>query len=393
MTPRASALSIGAIVFVVLAAHLSLAPKIADLDGFYHVGHAAAYAEGSIFDTSLPWATRSVIGDRGADMWWGFHLVLMPFTVFDDVANGVRVAAIVLTMVFGLGLFWILRRHGIAEAGVWAALLMIAVPNVLYQLLSVRPRLLTMLAAIALLSVLARGRWWQAGLIAAAITWLHLGFFWMAPGIVCAYILIRLASALAGEAAVVDDRRAAPGPALLAVFAGTALGWLLRPHPIEAGLLANVQIVLLLLERATGGQVLPVDELRPLPALELVRTSWAFLLAWIAACGVAVRRLAAEKLGALRPEERTLLFTSLIISVVFLVLTLLTARRALIQWVVFGFLVVPLVWTYLVPAEGRTRLRVVLAAELVQQRDEFVPIERFSHVRSRPLWWRRSISP
>ena len=55
---RAAALSVGAALFVVAAGHLSLFPKVADLDGFYHIGHAAAYLEGSLFDTSLPWATQ-----------------------------------------------------------------------------------------------------------------------------------------------------------------------------------------------------------------------------------------------------------------------------------------------------------------------------------------------
>ena len=42
---------VGALVAVVLAGHLSLAPKVADLDSFYHLGHAAAYAEGSVLET------------------------------------------------------------------------------------------------------------------------------------------------------------------------------------------------------------------------------------------------------------------------------------------------------------------------------------------------------
>ena len=54
-------------------------PRVADLDSFYHIGHALAYLEGSVFDTSLPWATQSIIGDMGGDLWWGFHVLLMPF--------------------------------------------------------------------------------------------------------------------------------------------------------------------------------------------------------------------------------------------------------------------------------------------------------------------------
>ena len=117
MTSRASALSVGAVLFVIVLGHITLFPKIADLDGFYHVGHATAYAEGSMFDTSFPWATQSVIGDRGADMWWGSHVVLMPFTTLGDVEVGVRVAALVLTLVLATCFFWILGRHGVRGSG------------------------------------------------------------------------------------------------------------------------------------------------------------------------------------------------------------------------------------------------------------------------------------
>jgi hypothetical protein len=105
---------VGAIVFVAAVGHLTLYPKVADLDAFYHLGHAAAYASRSILDTSFPWATQSVIGQRGADLWWGFHVVLTPFTVFDDVAVGIRVAAGLLTMVLGLAVFRVSRTSSSA---------------------------------------------------------------------------------------------------------------------------------------------------------------------------------------------------------------------------------------------------------------------------------------
>ena len=91
MRARASALSLIVLGAVVLAAHLSLAPRIAAVDSFYHIGHAAEYVRRGLFDTSFPWATQSVIQDLGADLWWGFHVILIPFTFFADPATGIRV--------------------------------------------------------------------------------------------------------------------------------------------------------------------------------------------------------------------------------------------------------------------------------------------------------------
>ena len=278
MTSRASALSVGAVLFVIVLGHVTLFPKIADLDGFYHVGHATTYAEGSMFDTSLPWATMSVIGDRGADMWWGFHIVLTPFTTIADVEWGVRITALVLTLVLATCFLWILGRHGVRGSGWWTVAFLLAVPNVFFRHLMVRPHVLSLTASLLLLSVLVRGRWKHAFVISALITWFHLSLFWMAPGIAAAYAIVRAGEwslGLSGERSSV-----APGPAILAVVLGTSAGWLLRPHPIQAGALASVQIIRLFAQKATEEPLLFAAELFPLPAMELARTSWLFLAAW-----------------------------------------------------------------------------------------------------------------
>ena len=42
------------VLAVVLLAHGSLAPFVADADSFYHLGHAAHYAANRLFDTAPP---------------------------------------------------------------------------------------------------------------------------------------------------------------------------------------------------------------------------------------------------------------------------------------------------------------------------------------------------
>jgi hypothetical protein len=355
MRNASHAWSLVAVGLVVLLGHLTLYPKIADLDGFYHLGHAATYAERSLFDTSLPWATQSIIAERGADMWWGFHLVLMPFTALGDIEWGIRVAALALTLVLAVAVHWVFRRHGVTGAGWWTAAFLVAVPNVLFRYLMVRPHMLSLAASLCLLSVLTRGRWTQVLLLSALITWLHLSLFWMAPGIVAAYALTRGVQRAAGA----DPAGAAGVPvprALAAVLAGTAVGWLLRPHPIEAGALAGVQIIRLFAEKATEEPLLFAAELFPLPLPNLLRTSWLFAAAWLAAVGTAATLAVRGRWEPLAREERTLLLTALLVSGTFLVLALFSARRALVEWVAFGCVALPLVWTCLAPrVDGRRR--------------------------------------
>ena len=362
-----------AVLAVVLAAHLSLAPNLADPDAFYHLGHAAHYAHNSLFDSSFPWATTSVIGDLGGDLWWGFHMALLPFAAFSDVADGIRAAGFLLTLVLAGTVWWLLRRHGVPGAGWWAALFLLAVPNVLYRYVMVRPHVLSLALALALVSLLVRGRWWHTLGVSAAIAWLHLSLFWMAPGVVAAYTLVRLA---ARRSALDDDgghEAAIPVlHAVGAVLAGTALGALLRPHPFATAQLAWVQIVRLFAEKATDRPLVFATELLPLPLSELVQSAWSFLLVWpLAGVAAWAWRRQATNAGAthLAAPERRLLAVSSLIAAGFLALTVLSARRALVEFVAFGFLLLPLTWSFLVPAAARRRavpaLAILLSGHLV----------------------------
>lgn len=227
---RAHTLPAGALALVVLAAHLSLFPKIADLDAFYHIGHAAAYAEGSIFDTSFPWATQSVIADYGADLWWGFHVALVPLAI-GGVEWGIRIGALTLTVLLAGTFFHVARRHGAPQALWWTVAFLVAVPNVLFREIMLRPHVASLAGALLLLSVLVRGRWWQAMAVSAAIAWLHLNVAWIAPAVAFAYAFVRAVEYALGYR---EDRESIPPlTALGSVALGTCLGWVLRPHPVQ----------------------------------------------------------------------------------------------------------------------------------------------------------------
>jgi hypothetical protein len=346
------------LVMAVLAAHVSLYPKIADLDAFYHLGHAAAYAERSVFDTSFPWATQSVIADRGADLWWGFHVALLPFVALGSVEWGVRTAALALTFVL-VGSFYVaLRRHGVPQVAWWTLLFFLAVPNVLFRQVMLRPHMLSLAGALLLLSVLVRGRWWQAALLGAGIAWMHLALAWAPLAVAAAYAFVRAAERALGAAR--DPAGLPPLTALAAVSVGVAAGWLLRPHPVEAGALAGVQIIRLLAEKSTEEPLTFAAELFPLPVGELARTSWLFLAAWLGAAGLALRGLSTGRFRT-RPAERTLVASALLVSAAFLALALLSARRAMEYWVAFGALALPFLWGEVAPLARRSSVRAVAA--------------------------------
>lgn len=353
-----------AVLAALVLAHGSLSPFVADADSFYHLGHAAHYAQAGLFDTSFPWATASAIGDLGGDLWWGYHVVLVPFTAFSGVVSGIHAAAFVSSALLAAAFWWALARHGVPGAGWWTALFLVAVPNVLYRYLMLRPHVLSLGLAILLLSFLARGRWWHVLLLSAAMAWLHLGVFWMAPGLVAAFAaagaLLRDSPATGSfepSLPASGTRPVAPLAAAAAVVGGTAAGALLRPNPGPTLELAWIQIVRLFAEKGADLPLLFAAELHPLGAGELLRSSWSFLLvlaAAVAAWGWRARR--EEGRAASWLPERRLACTALLVAAAFLALTLGSARRALVEFVAFGFLTLPLVWTYLVPPAARRRV-------------------------------------
>ncbi len=348
---------------------MSLYPRVADLDAFYHIGHALAYLEGSAFDTSLPWATRSIIGETGGDLWWGFHVFTIPFAAVGGVEWGIRGGALILTLTLGFAFMAVLRRHGVEGTGWWAALFLLAVPNVLFRNLMLRPHVLSLAAALALLSVCVRGRAWHVALLSAVISWLHLSLFWMGPLVAAAYSVIRVPVTVAlGRDP--DDRAVPLRFALPAALAGAVLGWAARPDAVEAASLLRVQLVELFTLKALDLPLTFAGELVPLGPAEALRMAGLFAVAWSASMVLLLRGsgtgVEPERAGTATPppvrrqEVATLVWSAAALSALFLVLALTSARRALEQWVAFGALTLPFAWrmargAWSAGSEGRRR--------------------------------------
>jgi hypothetical protein len=128
--------------------------------------------------------------------------------------------------------------------------------------------------------------------------------------------------------------------------------------------LAYVQIVRLFAEKATDQPLVFATELLPLPPAELLHSAGSFLALWVVTAIAAVAWRRRSPAG----PERLLLVTSYLIGAAFLVLTVVSARRALVEWTAFGFLALPLVWGLAAPRPPMRRaapyLLVLLAAHL-----------------------------
>jgi hypothetical protein len=101
-------------------------------------------------------------------------------------------------------------------------------------------------------------------------------------------------------------------------------------------------------------------ELLPIEPAELLRTTWLYLALWAVALATTSRAAVRGGLAGVGRERSTVLILATLVSIAFLGLALVSARRAMVQWVAFGFLTLPLAWT-LVDAKlnGPTRRAVL----------------------------------
>ena len=238
--------AVGFVVFaaaaVATAAYLLLSlPGVPDRDALYHCRHAELYAEQGPFLKEFPWTAYSVIRTYAADIWYGFHLLLAPFTFARDPVRGVKLAG-AFDLAALLVLFYIaMRRAGMRLAFLWPFLVLGFTPFLLYRLLMTRPHVISMGLTALLLSCATGGSLWGIGIVSFAITFVHLGFFWVIPLVVGAVIVVKRL----GEEPWAWKQAAV-------ALAGGMVGWLLRPNPIGAGKLVYVQIVQLALEKQKG---------------------------------------------------------------------------------------------------------------------------------------------
>ena len=99
-------------LFVAIASvFYSASPNIADPDGFYHLKHAQIYKDNGIFFKNFPWVQYSSINVLKSDLWYGFHILLIPFAGSDS-ASGIKTAGIFLTIISLLFLWMMFKRSG-----------------------------------------------------------------------------------------------------------------------------------------------------------------------------------------------------------------------------------------------------------------------------------------
>lgn len=298
-----------------LAIHGWLNGNVADADSFYHIRHSWIYRTTGLFQTDFPWTQYSTINQYSSDIWYGFHILILPFTYFKNLVDGITTGAVFITIAT-LSLFWLaLKRLRVRWPIVWLAIFTFASPDFLYRLIMLRPHAISLGLALVIFAYLTTTTAKKDKIIlfilSAAFSWIHLSLSWLPILIFLIVAAIRL---IKKEWLVWKDG--------LAVALGLLAGLILRPNFIGAAKLAYIQVFQLLLEKGAslplrfGRELSPfvwenfVDQLIPITLL-------------IVSAGVIVLWL---KIKGRRPGAAV--SASLILCVIFYILSFVLARRS-----------------------------------------------------------------
>jgi hypothetical protein len=303
--------------------------KFPDPDLFYHFRHAALYAANGPLLAEFPWARYSVIGRHAADIWYGFHVLLIPFVWLGDPLLAMRLAGALATTAFLFSVFHACRQLEIKAAPLWPMVLLFSSAFLLHRLTMLRPQVLSLGLSVLILPLLAAGRPHAIFLVAGAAAWLHLSLFFVPLIVLAVFAALKLAT-----------EKTFAWREGLALSGGLAAGWLLRPNPLGAANIAYVQLFQWTLEKLAGAPLEVGSELRPL-TIAIHSNYLPFIVVWLAALGMLLWKLISRQV-ALPARQRTCWYSAAILSLGFLLLAVLFARRAFDFSSAFGMIVIAL---------------------------------------------------
>ncbi len=322
------------LAFAALAAVFQFSsPNIADPDGFYHLKHALIYKDGGIFIKDFPWVQYSSISVLKSDLWYGFHILLIPFSGFDSAA-GIKIAGIFLATLSLLLLWYAFKRSGLKWPFLWTFFVFVSAPNIMTRFMMLRPHLLTMAISALIFSFSMSGSAWIILLLFAILSWTHISLSWV--GILIFGIVFLLKAGMEREWMW---KKAG------AMILGLIIGWLARPNPIGVLKLAYIQVVKLMQAKQGDATLLFGTELFPLKMETLFSNFLGFTIVWI--FGILLTFFLYKSIRKEDGSKKIFIISSAILSLIFFAMTMLTARRAHDFWIIFGVMLSAFVFTEL----------------------------------------------
>ncbi|MBI2627136.1 MAG: hypothetical protein HYW77_02740 [Parcubacteria group bacterium] len=290
-------------------------PDIYDPDSFYHIRHSQIYGEKSIFYSDFPWAQYSIIKDLKADLWYGFHIFLLPFTYFSDLGLGIKVAGFFITL-FVLGSFYFaLRNLNISLPWLWSSFFVFSSPMILYRMAMTRPHPLSLGIFILIFSFIIKGPWWPLLIFGFLVSWIHSALFWF-PLMIFAVVVV--AKKIYHQEINLMKLGASAG--------GIIIGLFVRPNPVANLKLIFIQIVELYVSKKEVLDQIIGGELRS-PSFKNVETYALLLVILLIIATILLGRIFYKK-EVLAVNKKIVILSSGILTIVTLIMYM-NANRAI----------------------------------------------------------------
>lgn len=327
---------------LVIASFLSIAyfadfrsPNIYDPDSFYHIRHSQIYAEHGLLYSEFPWAQYSVIKDLKSDLWYGLHILLIPFTYFSDLAFGIKAAGFTITFLILLSFYFSLRNLSVAFPALWSSLFIFSSPMILFRMAMTRPHPLSLALSVLLFSYILHGPIWLVLIFSFLSSWIHASLFWFPFLVFSGIALFRII-----------NRQKIDLYKLAALSSGTFIGLFARPHPIANLKLVYIQIIDLylskneVLDKVIGGELTS-------PRLKEALINMSILAPLIALGMVLLARILYKKIPM--PENTRIAILSSLAILLASVLMYTNANRAIDILSAYTIIFCALVTSYVLP--------------------------------------------
>ena len=292
-------------------------PNIADPDAFYHMAHANVYKTEGITFSEFPWAQFSIIKELKSDIWYGFHLFLIPFAYFKNGVLGIKLAGAFITFLTLGGFYFALNKLKIKWPILWTLVFVLATPDVIYRLTMTRPHNLSFaLTAVIFALFLTSSKRWPLFVLGFITAFLHSALSWLPLAVV---ILTSIVLKIRKEPAKFKH--------IIYLALDIIGGLLARPNPLAGLKLVYIQVIEIIFVK---WQNIPLTFGRELKAPNfdsIVKNILPIILIGIA--GIILYKLSVKKYRANEiANSKNIFFSALAVSILFLFITLFVARRS-----------------------------------------------------------------
>ena len=252
----------GAAVYLVIAALFSFlqfqTPYLPEVDSYYHIKMAYLMRTQHWVWHTFPWAQFSLWKDSFSDGCFLFHVLLTPFTFFNDLAFGGKFAISVLSAASLTSLYLVMRLSGVRYVTYWLFVALMGGEFYIWRMNVLRPQIFSSLLLIWSIYFLIQKRPKAFALIN----------FIYALSYVASFLPLVFAGVFLGAALLLDDREDQKTAARLFFYGMLAQCFAFVVHPyfpknLRFFYVQNIYVMFLAVSQNVnlflGGEFFPLD--------------------------------------------------------------------------------------------------------------------------------------